>query len=530
MASAGQVVDGCLLRRPGCEASQHGVRSSRSSTRDRLDRAAARGHRRSARLLLASVTLLASVLVSALARGASPTNEWSADADRDLTAMHDLIRENHPGPVDDQDQAFRAWMEAGPGTLRAQADAARTEHDYRLVLLSYANGFADVHLEVRFDRPERELWPGFLTRTDRVGGPSRVVLVEDAPGIAVGDVLVGWGAVSASDLLTARVLRPLTNPRQLQRLVLTSPWLTVVSADDRDGQTSGCRVRTAAGLRTVPVRWRSIDEAALSTRIAQASGIAIPALGLRRVGDVWLVSLPSFTWSGPDAARMQALVATLREHAPELHAARHVVLDLRGNGGGNSQWGVDVAAALWGEGTIEAVEANEDDTVDWRVSTRNRDAIRADAADMMAGGHPEEAAEWTGLARRMDQALQAGQPLLREAGTPRPATPAGSSPFSHRVLVLTDPHCASACLDFVDLLDRLPGTERIGLPTGADTDYLDLATAPLPSGRASLAYAMKVYRHRTRASNAAYQPVLAWPGGAMTDTSVSRWVDRLPTE
>ncbi len=489
---------------------------------------AVRDRRRSFRLLLASVTLLAAVLVSALAHGASPTNDWSADADRDLAAMHDLIRENHPGPVDDQDRAFRRWLEAGPGTLRAQADTARTEHDYRLVLLSYANGFADVHLGVRFGRPEHELWPGFLTRTDRVGGPSRVVLVEDAPGIAVGDVLAGCGAASASDLLAARVLRPLTNPKQLQRLILTSPWLTVVGADDRDGQASSCRVRTAAGLRTVPVRWRSIDEAALSRRIAQASGIEIPALGLRRVGDVWLVSLPSFTWSGPDAVRMQALVATLRDHAPELHAARHVVLDLRGNGGGSSQWGVDVASALWGAGPVEAVEAGEDDTVDWRVSTRNRDAIRADAADMTVGGHTEEAAEWNGLARRMDQALQAGQSLMREAGTPRPAIPAGASPFSHRVLVLTDPHCASACLDFVDLLNRLPGTERIGLPTGADTNYLDVATAPLPSGRASLVYAMKVYRHRARAANAAYQPVLAWPGGVMTDTSVSRWVDRLP--
>ena len=526
MTSAGQALDGGPLRRPVGEVLPYGVRSSRLSTRDRVNEAA-RGRRRSVRFLLASVALLASVLVPALARGASPTNDWSADARRDLTAMHDLIRDNHPGPVDDQDRAFRAWMDAGPGTLRAQADAARTEHDYRLVLLTYANGFADVHLDVRFDRPERELWPGFLTRTDRVGGPSRVVLVEDAPGIAVGDVLVGCGTASASDLLAARVLRPLANPKQPQGLILTSPWLTVVSADDRDGQTPDCRIRSGAGLRTVAVRWRSIDQAALSTRIAQASGIAIPALGLRRVGDVWLVSLPSFTWRGPDAARMQALVATLRDHAADLHAARHVVLDLRGNGGGNSQWGVDVASALWGEKVVEAVEAVEDDTVDWRVSTRNRDAIRADAADMTVGGHPEEAAEWNGLARRMDQALRAGQSLMREAGTPRPAIPTGPSPFSHRVLVLTDPHCASACLDFVDLLNRLPGTERIGLPTGADTNYLDLATAPLPSGRASLAYAMKVYRHRARASNAAYQPVLTWPGGVMTDLSVSRWVDRL---
>ena len=473
--------------------------------------------------------LLAMVLASTRAHGDSPAIDWAAEADGDLTAMHDLIRDNHPGPVDDQNPGFRTWLEAGARTLRAQADAARTEHDDRLVLLTYANGFADYHLGVQFDRPERELWPGFLTRTDRIGGPFRVVLVEDAPGIEAGDVLVGCGALTASELLEARVLRPRTNSRQLQGLILTSPWLTVTSVDDRDGQTPGCRVRTATGLHTVPVRWRSIDEASLSGRIAQANGVAIPALGLRRIGDVWLVSLPSFTWTGPDAARMQALVATLRAHAPELHASRHVVLDLRGNGGGNSQWGDDVAAALWGEGPVEAIKASDDGTVDWRVSRRNRDTIRAEAADMTVEGHPEEATEWHDLARRIDQALQAGQSLMRATEAPRPAPPAGASPFSHRVLVLTDPHCASACLDFVDLLNRLPGTKRIGLPTGADTDYLELASAPLPSGRASLVYAMKVYRHRTRPANVAYQPVLAWPGGVMTDLSVTRWVDRLAT-
>ncbi len=472
--------------------------------------------------------LLAAALTVPQSYGAAHSIDWAMEASRDLAAMHDVIRDNHPGPVDEQNPGFKKWLEGGLRIPHAQADAIRTEHDYRMTLLTYANGFADYHLDVRFSSSEREVWPGFLTRTDSVGGPSRVVLVDNAPGIEVGDVLVGCGAVSVSEMLEERVLRPRTNPTQPQLLILTSPWLTVVSADDRAGQTLQCRFRTRMGLHAVPVRWRTIDETTLSSRIAEASGIAIPSLGLRKIGDVWLISLPSFTWKGPDAARMRALVAVLHDHARELHAARHVVLDLRGNGGGNSQWGEDVASALWGKPLIDAVEASDDGTVDWRVSTRNRDAIRADAADMLAGSHPEEAVRWNALVREMDQALRAGKPLMREADTPQPTIPSDPSPFVHRVLILTEPHCASACLDFVDLLNRLPGTERVGLPTGADTDYLDLASAPLPSGKASLVYAMKVYRHRTRAANAAYEPVLAWPGGLMTDTSLSRWVDGLP--
>ena len=460
---------------------------------------------------------------------AAPATGWSAMATQDLTAMRALIQDNHPGPVDDQNPGFKVWLDAGASRLRAQALAARTEHDDRTVLLTYANGFADYHLAVRFDRPEHELWPGFLTRTETVGGPTRVMLVDDAPGVAPGDVLLGCGASSTSDLLAERVLQPLTNPAQPQRLILTSPWLTVVDADDAAGRTPTCRFAAAAGPRTVPVRWRPIDAASLSRRIEQASGIIVPPLGLHQVGDVWLISLPSFTWTGPDAARMQAMVATLRDHASELHAARHVVIDLRGNGGGNSQWGDDVAAALWGRAPVDTIDAGADGTLDWRVSPRNRDTIRREAALMRTDGHAAEATEWDGLVRRMGQALKTGQPLLRVDDPPSAPAPIAPSPFAHRVLVLTEPHCASACLDFVDLLDRLPGTERIGLPTGADTDYLDLATAPLPSGQATLEYAMKVYRRRARGVNVAYQPAVRWPGGVMTDASIAAWVDGLPS-
>ena len=97
------------------------------------------------------------------------------------------------------------------------------------------------------------------------------------------------------------------------------------------------------------------------------------------------------------------------------------------------------------------------------------------------------------------------------------------------MLVLTEPRNISACLGFLDLLALLPGTERIGLPTGADTLNMDNAEAPLPSGRASLLYPMKVYRHRTRGANVAYQPAITWPGGPMTDDAVARWVDTLST-
>ena len=38
---------------------------------------------------------------------AAPPSPWPDIAVQDLTAMHDLIRDNHPGPVDPANPGFR---------------------------------------------------------------------------------------------------------------------------------------------------------------------------------------------------------------------------------------------------------------------------------------------------------------------------------------------------------------------------------------------------------------------------------------
>ena len=76
---------------------------------------------------------------------------------------------------------------------------------------------------------------------------------------------------------------------------------------------------------------------------------------------------------------------------------------------------------------------------------------------------------------RKAAALKRRNLFLREAGDAAGPAPHLVSPFRHTVFVLTTPHCASACLDFVDLLNGLPGTERVGLETSSDTDYLELS-------------------------------------------------------
>ena len=461
--------------------------------------------------------------------GAPDSTWWTTTTLGDLAAARNAILADHPGPVDPLQPGFVAAMDGRQHQLVRLARAVRGEADWQRVLLDFANGFADVHVGVRFTPAVPQAWPGFLSRTDAPGAPTRVVLTAD-PSVEPhpGDTLLECDGRPDDALLAERVLRPLLNPALPQRLPVVSPALFTAVADDAADQAKSCRFRDPAGLtRTVALRWRPIARSELDARLVDASGIPIPPLGIERIGDVWFVSIPSFTWENADGARMQAFLAILRRAAPTLHAARHVVIDLRGNHGGNSAWGEAVAAALWGQPAVDAAEATLDWTMDWRPSPGNEASLRRSAASERQGGLASEAAAIDALADRMAQARAAHHVLLADPDQPHPRPEiAAVSPFATPVLVLTEPRNISACLDFLDLLARLPGTERIGLPTGADTLDMDIAEAPLPSGRASLQYPMKVFRHRARGANVAYQPAMAWPvGSMMTRQAVAGWID-----
>jgi hypothetical protein len=443
--------------------------------------------------------------------------------------MHDLIRDNHPGPIDPENPDFLHWLDGGETGLLPQARRAASLHDYQLVLRDYANGFADGHIGVILkDKPDH-VWPGFLVRADAPGDKLRVSVGAGDVDVRTGDTLVSCAGTPAQDLLTDHVLRPLLNAHVPQRLRLASASLMVTDADDIAGQWPDCVVSAAGGHRTIALHWRPITQPALAVAEIRSSGIDIPATGLRQIGDVWLISMPSFyPRDDAETSRLQTLVAQVKAQAAHLHAARHVVLDLRGNDGGEDSWGIEVAEALWGISAVDSVGNMLPSTVEWRVSTRNDAAIRGDAARLAQQGQTEDANYYTKLARRMDGALLAHERFMREPGNPPGPVPHLVSPFAHPVYLLTTPHCASACLDVVDIATRLPGVVQVGLETSSDTDYLETATSPLPSGHASLRYAMKVFRGRVRGANVSYKPAIVWPGGEMNGIAIADWIDRLP--
>lgn len=133
---------------------------------------------------------------------------WANRAVTDIRAIHDLIRDNHPGILNPEDPRFSKWLEKGERDALAETHGIKNATQYQLALRRYTNGFADGHVGIAFKESLPVLWPGFLTRTDTPDGPTRVSLVQEAPGVHVGDLVESCGRSSITALLTERVLLP----------------------------------------------------------------------------------------------------------------------------------------------------------------------------------------------------------------------------------------------------------------------------------------------------------------------------------
>src|ERR1041385_1727862 len=90
-------------------------------------------------------------------------NAWVAMTKGDLQAIHDLLMQNHPGPVDPQNPRYGKWLRAGLEEVSRQAESAASFSDYVRCLQYYTNGFQDGHIGIGLEvDPDRVAWPGFI--------------------------------------------------------------------------------------------------------------------------------------------------------------------------------------------------------------------------------------------------------------------------------------------------------------------------------------------------------------------------------
>ena len=281
--------------------------------------------------------------------------------------------------------------------------------------------------------------------------------------------------------------------------------------------------------RTVALDWQPIDDKALTARLADTNQRTHEPIGAKTLADGtrWF-TLSGFNGdpAGADAKGLVPTIAAMRADRAAIAAAPRIVLDLRGNNGGSSEWSVQIAQILWGEAAVDAVPNTE--YVEWRASPAVIDTIKGYAVQFAAD--PDAKARFSMMADGMTKAHAAGRALWREpddeSGAPAAKPTLVARPVGP-VYYITDTGCASACLDAVDLWRAL-GAIGVGQETSADTLYIDVRLAALPSGLTRGVIPMKVYRDRPRASNVPVAPDYRYPGDLRDTAKLAAWIATLP--
>jgi len=454
------------------------------------------------------------------------TNPWVSLTLLDLQGIHDTLRDNHPGPVDPENSRYRIWLEEGLKQSSARAQSVRSYSDYNRVLLFYTNGFQDGHLGAVLDvRPEEIRWPGFIVGSDDRGEP-QIVYAEPDSGVKVGDQLIGCDARSVGDLMKERVDPYYWNsaiPHQRPQLF---HYLFELDPRETTFRLKSCRF--SSGETTL--KWRRTDRRAFEKTLAAALRLVQGELSITQVNGVWLIKIPTLAFIGEARVKnVRDFLTKLQGKAEDLRSST-VVFDVRGNHGGDSSWAMEIAAVLWGQAWVKYVNDGFDGTTDWRVSPANIKWMEYMVTRQQNAGLKDSANYDKQVVEAMKAAAAAGQPLARMNNPAKPGTKPSENPVTGHVYFLTDNACASACLNFADLMRRLPGVTHIGLPTSADALYIDNTTADLPSGLGVLGYSLKVNRHHVRGNNEWYEPQVRWTSGAMTDDSITKWVLALAGE
>jgi hypothetical protein len=487
---------------------------------------------RNARISTATGNGMKYLLVTSLffALPAVHAEDWAADLRKDAQAMHDDIARNHPGPVDPQNPGFAARNDKGLAVALERAKTTANYAGYLYALRAYAASFDDGHLgffvpEGVVEPPLEVRWPGFLTAFDAKDEQHVVTRADDAP-IPLGARLVACDRKDASSLAAANVGSMAGRWNLHAMRMVRGGWLFTDYGNPWIQRPSRCTFEVDGKQQQVDLAWRPIDTDELIRRRAATWRRAAEPIGMRTLpdGTVW-ITLSDFDGNldHPAAKALEPLIKKVQAEHQAMLAAPRVVLDLRGNNGGDSRWSFRLAEALWGKQATDKVNL-EPKSVDWRASKDNIAQLK-ESLDMWQS-HPDTPADTVAWGKQIIAGMQAamakGQPFYVEAGESASPTPPPPKTEA-RIFLVTDSGCASACLDASDLFLAL-GAVHVGQETSADTVYMDVRHATLPSGHGALSVAMKVYRGRQRGNNVPLVPRYPYQGDLADTQALEHWI------
>lgn len=478
------------------------------------------------RAIAAALSLLAAPLA---AQSPNPSQQaWNALARPDIDAALALISDNHPGAAPELgDTEFHKRLAKARANAEQRLPLVRDYYGHAALMNGIANEFRDGHV---WSNPllsaSRRSWAGIVM--SRSGGQWVVGAqekTESEPDLE-GARLLSCDGVEADAFARARTGTFHAHP-DIEADIASNAYTLLL--DDRNPfaqRPTTCRFQLAEG-RAVDhmLQWREVRTAGLQEAVSRSYRAAQAGLSLLPFAGGHWIELGNLS---NEAARV---VEAVRDQRAALRTSPMVVIDLRGNSGGNSQYALDIAGALVGETRAMAADrpASACSGAFWRVSADNLAALRR----FVAGLPEERRLEWQAQADDMAVALPIGRtfspalPACASEARPPAAPPARLPPsaMTGRLVLVTDRACFSSCLIAADLFRRL-GALHVGKATDMSTRYMEVREIVLPSGLRTFSTLQKVALGL--GDFGPYEPVITYPGALAETDKLKAWVAALP--
>ena len=464
------------------------------------------------RTLLSALLITPTLSMAELAVTPQTPEQWRSVTDRDIEAAYSISAKNHPGMFDVNNPVFPELLKQAKAEALALSAKASGPQVHVAAIARFSTVLQDGHAGVfsSVERPARR-WPGFSAVWR---GDALKVYYSETDNINKGDVISGCDGQSTETLMRQRVFKfhgQVTQPghwwQQGWRLLIDegNPFLTPLKE---------CQFVKANGQAYSKTLDWSVRPKSVSKHLTHAyngdeltTDLTWPAQNI-----AW-IAMPSFANNDKQTHDYNNLYKKVTDQRSKLLSAKTVVLDLRHNQGGSSYWSLKLAKELWGEQVVEQKMDNysKNSRVWWRASKDNTSHVKS--LIEVLKDQPKAQKEFKEIAAGMAQSLENNKLFYIEEPQSKPNQSDSTVPesdFKTQVFVIVPPQCASACLDAIDVFKQFSNTQLFGAPSSADSLYMDVRLAELPSGLGKVIVPNKVYVNRARGKGDYYKPDIAY--------------------
>lgn len=439
--------------------------------------------------------------------------EWKRLAEQDVRAAYDIYVANHPGMHDPVNKGFPAQLKRARDAASARASAATDQAGYVEALGAFSAELSDGHAQLGLKSGTATAtvsrqWPGFVAAWR---GDAAIVHHASAGfPVPTGSAISGCDGMPVADFMKDRLLSRGFRPKEAGHWWARAPQAFYSASSWAKKGPQTCTFKTPAGVRqSLKLNYTPVPENFMDLVTAATDGERTPIGMTEPRPGIFLIGLPDFQPNEEGVKSYEALFETLKARRPDLLKARAVVLDLRHNNGGSSAWSHRIAGAIWGEAAFDPRIENyfRDVRIWWRASKDNTSYMSEMEAKVRKTGNNEVADSVRKNGEGMKAALARGEHFYVQ-GDDKSADmlPTPPSDFKAPVYVITPGRCGSACNDAVDAFKQFDNVKLIGAPTSADSTYMEVRSADLPSGIGRIVIPNKVWMNRPRGSGEVYMP------------------------